>query len=82
MERGASGTWENPSSGRRRDRVRAYGRGRICDEPGCTTLLSIYNPSTRCALHQQRDAVLRFRHAQMAEELRLLCARVILSTLL
>lgn len=25
--------------------------GRVCDEPSCRTLLSIYNNSTTCAVH-------------------------------
>lgn len=30
---------------------RVYEAGRICDEPSCRTLLSIYNNSTTCAVH-------------------------------
>lgn len=26
--------------------------GRRCEDPGCATLLSIYNTDDRCALHQ------------------------------
>ena len=37
--------------GRRSDLLPAYERGRVCDEPGCDTRLSIYNPSPFCALH-------------------------------
>jgi hypothetical protein len=28
-----------------------YGRGRVCDVSGCRTRLSVYNPETRCSLH-------------------------------
>ncbi len=35
--------------------VRAYAAGRICDEPGCHVVLSIYNSETRCALHRRID---------------------------
>jgi hypothetical protein len=28
-----------------------FGRGRICAAAGCRTHLSIYNPTTRCSLH-------------------------------
>jgi len=28
-----------------------FGRGRICAASGCKTHLSIYNPTTRCSLH-------------------------------
>ncbi len=30
---------------------KAARRGRRCDEPGCSTVLSTYNPSVRCYLH-------------------------------
>jgi hypothetical protein len=30
---------------------RAYGSGRVCAEPGCSTVLSIYNADDRCARH-------------------------------
>jgi hypothetical protein len=38
--------------GRNSDRVAAYGHGRLCAEPDCTTVLSIYNPSPYCAVHE------------------------------
>lgn len=31
--------------------VAVYGRGRICARPGCSTRLSVYNPSSYCAAH-------------------------------
>ncbi|MEI6726376.1 MAG: hypothetical protein WCN81_09160 [Actinomycetes bacterium] len=37
--------------GRAADRVADYGRGRVCEHPGCVTRLSIYNPEPCCALH-------------------------------
>jgi hypothetical protein len=33
--------------------VKTYERGRVCAVPGCTTSLSIYNPSACCALHER-----------------------------
>jgi hypothetical protein len=27
--------------------------GRVCDQPGCTTGLSIYNPKSRCWQHTE-----------------------------
>lgn len=33
------------------DKVRTFPRGRVCDYPGCTARLSIYNSSSACALH-------------------------------
>jgi hypothetical protein len=33
--------------------VRTYARGRICRADGCGTVLSAYNPSSFCALHER-----------------------------
>jgi len=33
-------------------RNRTYAAGRTCDQPGCTTRLSIYNRSTYCWQHE------------------------------
>lgn len=38
-------------SGSRSSRARTYKSGRTCAQPGCSTQLSMYNPSTFCALH-------------------------------
>jgi len=38
-------------SGSRGSRARTYKSGRTCAQPGCSTQLSMYNPSTFCALH-------------------------------
>ena len=32
--------------------VRTYARGRVCRAGGCGTVLSVYNPTSFCALHQ------------------------------
>jgi hypothetical protein len=32
---------------------RTYRRGRICASSGCGTLLSRYNPTNRCSLHNE-----------------------------
>lgn len=32
--------------------ARAFGRGRVCGQPECRTRLSIYNPGSRCCLHE------------------------------
>ena len=66
MDVDTKGSWTPPASGRRSDRVRTYNEGRVCAEPGCTTLLSVYNSSSRCALHQRR-AVVRLRRLELAE---------------
>lgn len=34
-------------------RVAVYGRGRVCAEPSCATVLSAYNPSAYCCLHEK-----------------------------
>ena len=31
---------------------RRYRQGRVCQEPGCSTRLSIYNDGKHCALHE------------------------------
>lgn len=38
-------------SGSRGSRARTYKSGRTCAHEGCTTRLSVYNPSPTCALH-------------------------------
>jgi hypothetical protein len=34
------------------DRPQTYGSGRICEHEGCGTILSAYNPTGCCGLHQ------------------------------
>jgi hypothetical protein len=43
---------------------RTYRPGRVCVESGCQTVLSIYNPTSRCSLHERRQvmALSRSRH--------------------
>ena len=53
--------------GRRSDRIRFYGQGRVCAQPGCTTLLSMYNPSSRCAVHQRRSDAIPLRRLESQE---------------
>jgi hypothetical protein len=38
-------------SGSRGSRARTYKSGRTCAHEGCTTKLSVYNPSPTCSLH-------------------------------
>lgn len=38
-------------SGGRSSRARTYQTGRTCAYPDCNTRLSVYNPSSTCALH-------------------------------
>ncbi len=33
------------------EKVKTFPRGRVCEHPGCTARLSIYNSSSSCALH-------------------------------
>ena len=34
-----------------RHRARTFSAGRVCADPGCTVVLSIYNSHDRCARH-------------------------------
>jgi hypothetical protein len=36
----------------RRSRLRIFPGGRVCDEPGCGTRLSVYNSRERCWQHE------------------------------
>jgi len=42
--------------GGRGEPVKTFGDGRVCAAPGCSTVLSRYNPSEFCALHARSDA--------------------------
>jgi hypothetical protein len=35
-------------------RSRSYQRGRVCSAAGCSTVLSVYNPSVLCSVHGRR----------------------------
>ena len=52
MKSRSAGHFLSPSVGKIRDKIPAYGRGRICEAPGCGTLLSTYNPALYCSLHE------------------------------
>lgn len=43
------------------DRVRVHRRGRICAQPGCDTILSVYNPAKYCSAHVQESQSSRRR---------------------
>jgi hypothetical protein len=64
MEVENKGSLGRLAPGRRSDRVRNYRMGRVCSEPGCGTVLSIYNPSSRCAVHQRRADVIALRRLE------------------
>jgi len=49
-------SWQHPP--------RAHRKGRVCREPGCNTILSIYNDSDRCARHDH--PVIRIRGVHIA----------------
>lgn len=34
--------------------VRTFGNGRVCSAEGCSTVLSLYNPSDLCAVHDRQ----------------------------
>ena len=61
------GNLEPLAPGRRSDRVRMYHEGRVCAEPGCGTVLSVYNPSSRCAVHQRRGDIIPLRRLESLE---------------
>jgi hypothetical protein len=44
-----------------------YHEGRVCSEPDCDTVLSVYNPSSRCAVHQRRGDVIPLRRLESLE---------------
>jgi hypothetical protein len=37
-------------------RSRSYQRGRVCGAVGCSTVLSVYNPSVLCSTHGSRHS--------------------------
>ena len=47
--------------GAARGPVRHFSPGRVCEEPGCDTRLSIYNSRSRCAAHDFDESLLHFR---------------------
>jgi len=49
---GSSSLWS--TAGRASDRIPACGHGRLCAAPGCTTLLSVYNPGP---FRSEHDAI-------------------------
>ena len=61
----------------RMSRTRTYGTGRVCAVEGCGTVLSAYNPSRTCALHDGvwRDEARRTsRRSTPREEVTRRCA--------
>ncbi len=48
---------------RRSERVRVFGRGRVCAVEGCDTVLSAYNPFSFCVVHESRESPPRSRRA-------------------
>jgi hypothetical protein len=47
--------------GKERGRVMAFAAGRVCEEKGCHTRLSIYNSRSRCAAHDFDVGLMNFR---------------------
>jgi hypothetical protein len=41
----------------RSTRSRSYRRGRVCGAAGCSTVLSVYNPSALCSIHGSPHSV-------------------------
>jgi hypothetical protein len=48
-------------------RVSVFGRGRVCDAAACGTILSAYNPSSCCAIHERPDDADRSRGGRQGE---------------
>lgn len=40
-------------------RSRSYQRGPVCRAASCTTVLSVYNPSALCSIHESRHGANR-----------------------
>lgn len=51
-------TWHRP--------VETEAAGRVCADPGCSTYLSIYNSSDRCALHRRFVTIIPRSNPSMA----------------
>lgn len=47
--------------GSARGPVRHFPAGRVCEAPGCETLLSIYNSRSWCSVHDFDETLLHFR---------------------
>ena len=53
MKSRVAGGFILPATGKISDRIKSYGRGRICEAWGCTTILSTYNPAHFCSSHDR-----------------------------
>jgi hypothetical protein len=51
-----TGSFILPDTGRVSDRIKSYGRGRVCEVWGCNTVLSTYNPAHFCSSHAHADS--------------------------
>ena len=58
MKSRVAGRYLSTGTGKISDRIPAYGRGRVCEEPGCGTLLSNYNPAHFCSVHDAAQSSL------------------------
>jgi len=45
------GSFLQTGAGRPSQKIPAFGVGRVCGAPHCSTVLSTYNPSLFCSLH-------------------------------
>ncbi len=55
MKSRAAGAFILPGTGRTSDRIKSFGRGRVCEAWGCNTILSAYNPAPFCSAHDPAD---------------------------
>ncbi len=49
-------------------RPSTYGKNRTCEHPGCTTVLSQYNPGTACSQHEGKERRRRLRATRIQNE--------------
>lgn len=52
-----------------------YAAGRRCATPGCSTILSVYNPASFCCLHDRRAAPARTRRRPERPRMIVVCTR-------
>jgi hypothetical protein len=54
----AAGAFILPGTNRASDRIKSFGRGRVCEVWGCNTILSAYNPAQFCSAHDPVDKLM------------------------
>lgn len=57
------------------ERPARYASGRRCAAPGCSTILSMYNPASFCCVHDREAAPVRTRRKPERPTMIVVCAR-------